>query len=83
MVYLQDCHFLIAQVEYQGQWRYARLLDCKPFINAYYHIQHRLELKYFLHAGQEAHRPQKSENWELKIEADLQVQAMDGWSVTQ
>ena len=33
---------IIAQVEYQGQTRYNRILDSKPFING-----HSLEFKYF------------------------------------
>ena len=72
---MQNCHARnqprFAQVEYRGQTRYARILDCKPFINTCYLIFHRLELKYFhfaqsfLNAQQAAHQPQQSENWEL------------------
>ena len=46
----QDCHPRIAQVEYQGQARYTRVLDIKSLIMIYYSIQHRLELKYLLFA---------------------------------
>ena len=44
-------------------------LERKPLIDTSYHIQHRLELKYFhfaqflLNAHWAAHWPQKSENW--------------------
>ena len=44
-------------------------IECKPLIDTSYHIQQRLELKYFhfaqflLNAHQAAHRPRKSENW--------------------
>ena len=37
-------HSSIAQVEYQGQTRYARNNDSKSFIHACYSIGHRLEL---------------------------------------
>ena len=47
----QDCCSLIAEVEYQGQTQYIRILELKPLINTSYHIQHRLELKYFLHTN--------------------------------
>ena len=33
---LMDFHFRIAQVEYRGQTRYDKILECKPFINTYY-----------------------------------------------
>ena len=39
--------FRIAQVEYQGQTRHTRILDCKPLIDTYYHIGCRLELDFF------------------------------------
>ena len=47
---LQDCHCQcrIARVEYQGQTRYTKTLDCKLFINTCYHIRHRLELIFSL-----------------------------------
>ena len=41
------CHSSIAQVEYQGQTRYARNIDSKSFIHTCYGIGHRLELSYF------------------------------------
>ena len=42
------CHSsMIAQVEYQGQTRYARNIDCKYFIHTYCSIGNRLELSYF------------------------------------
>ena len=57
--------------------RYTRILDCKPFIDTCYRIEHRLELKYFhfaqfllnahLAAQLAGHQTQKSENWELEI----------------
>ena len=37
----------VAQDEYQGQRRYARILENKHFIDTSYRIRHRLELKYF------------------------------------
>ena len=40
----------VAQVEYQGQTRYARTLEPKPFLDFYCCIGHRLELWYFLFA---------------------------------
>ena len=46
----QDYRSRNAQVEYQGQARYTRILECKPLINTSYRIRHRLdslELKYF------------------------------------
>ena len=39
--------FFLFQVEYQGQARYARILERKPLIDTSYSIQHRLEVKYF------------------------------------
>ena len=51
---------------------YFKILDSKPFIDTYYSIGHRLELKYFhfaqflLYAHWAAHWPQKSENWKLE-----------------
>ena len=68
-VWVQDWHTLISQVEYQGQTRNTRILECKPLIDTSDRIRHRLELKYFhfaqflLNAHQAAHRPRKSENW--------------------
>ena len=47
-----DCPSQIAQVEYQGQTLYTRVLECKPFINRCYCIGHSLELKYFHFAEQ-------------------------------
>ena len=44
---VQDCQSWIAQVEYQGQTRNTRILEHKPLVNTSYHIQHKLELKYF------------------------------------
>ena len=38
----------IAQVEYEFQTRYTRILDSKLLINRYNLIGHRLKLKYFL-----------------------------------
>ena len=64
---MQDCRSRIAQVEYQGQTRYTRILERKPLIDTSYRIQHRLELKYFhfaqflLNAHRAAHQPQKSD----------------------
>ena len=43
----KDFHFQIAQVDYQGQTRYTRILDCNPFISTCYSIGQRLELKFF------------------------------------
>ena len=66
---MQDCR---SRIEYQGQTRYARILDRKPFIDTCYRTGHRLELKYFqvhfavkfaqflLQAHRAAHRHQKS-----------------------
>ena len=68
-----DCCSRIAQVEYQGQTRYTRILDRKSFICISSSIGHRLELKYFhfaqflLNPHRAAHLPQKSENLELEI----------------
>ena len=45
---VQDCRSRIAQVEYQGQTQYFRILDSKPSIDICYRIGHRLELKTFL-----------------------------------
>ena len=39
--------FCVAQVEYQGQTRYTRIFERKPFINASHRVRRRLELKYF------------------------------------
>ena len=50
IILLQDFHFWIAQVEYWGQTRYTENLGRKTLINTYYHIQRRLELKYFVFA---------------------------------
>ena len=69
---MQDCHSLISEVEYQGQTNYTRILAYKAFINTYYCIGHRLELKYYVFAQvlllnnhQAAHQTQKNENWKL------------------
>ena len=70
---VQDCCSWIDQVEYQGQARYTRILERKPLIDTSYSIRHRLGLKYFhfahffLNTHRAAHRPRKSENWELEI----------------
>ena len=37
----------IAQVEYQGQTPYTRILQGKPFMDTSSYIGHRLELEYF------------------------------------
>ena len=76
---VQDCQSRIAQVEYQGQTLYTRILNCKPVIDICYRILHRLELKYFhyaqflLNARRAAHQPR----------ADVPDGIMGGWSVTQ
>ena len=44
---VQDCSARTFQVEYRGQTQYTRILERKPLIDISYHIQHRLELKYF------------------------------------
>ena len=44
---VQGCHCWIAQVQYQGQTRYIGIVDCKPFINIFCRIEHRLGLKFF------------------------------------
>ena len=70
---MQYCHSWIAQVEYQGQTQYTRILDSKPFIDTCCHIGYRLELKYLhfvqflLNAHWAADWPHKSEKWELEI----------------
>ena len=63
---------LTAQVGYQVQMLYTRILERKPLIITSYCIQHRLEFHlswFFLHAHWAAHQPRKleSENWELEI----------------
>ena len=79
---LAGCHSRIAQVEYQGQTLYIRILEHQPFIDTSYHIGHRLELKYF-HLAQfllygRKHlinlRKVKTENF--KFRTDLQDQVM-------
>ena len=65
--FVQDCHSQIVHDENQGQTRYTKFLTLNLLC---YQIGQRLELKYFLFLLNEhwaAHRPQKSENWELKI----------------
>ena len=63
---VQVYHFQIAEVKYQGQTRYTRILDSKPFFNTYCSIQYRFGLKYFpfaqflLNADLAAHQHQKS-----------------------
>ena len=47
MFCMQACHSRIAQVEYQGQTRYTRILDRRSFIDVCYRTGHRLDLKYF------------------------------------
>ena len=70
---VQDGRSRIAQVKYQEQARYTRILDRKLLIDTSFHIRHRLELKYFhfsnflLNAHRAAHQTWKSENWELQI----------------
>ena len=87
---VQGCCPQIAQVEYQGQARKTRILERKPWIDASYRIQHRLELKYF-HFTQFlliAHRgddwaPQKSEKLELEISSwDISSRSGYGWLVS-
>ena len=58
---VQNCRSWIAQVEYQGQASNTRILEHKPWIDTFYRIRHRLELKYF-HFAQfwAAHRLWKS-----------------------
>ena len=48
LICVQDCLSQIAQIEYQGQTQYTRILERKPLIHTSYCIQYRLELKYFL-----------------------------------
>ena len=38
---MQDFYVLIAQVEYQGQTRYTKILDSTPLIDTYYRIRYR------------------------------------------
>ena len=89
---MQDCHSLIAQVEYQGQTRYTKILDSKPLIDTFYCIGHRLELTFFslhnlcpllIYSVEQLIdlRNVKTEN--LKFSTDLLNWVMDGWSVTQ
>ena len=84
--WVMDCCSWIAKVEYQGHTLYTR---SKPLISTSYHIQHRLELKYFyfaqflLNAHQAGHWPEKVRTEKLKFRTDLQDQVMDGWSATQ
>ena len=60
---MQDYCSWIAQVEYQGQTQYTRLLEHKPLIDTSYRIGHRVELKcfhfaqFFLNVHQAAHQP--------------------------
>ena len=52
---MQDYHFRIDQVEYQGQTSYTSILDSKPFINTCYStvqvvaldIEHRIGVEIF------------------------------------
>ena len=54
-----------------GQTRYTIILDSKPVTDTCNLIGHGLELKdlaqFLLNAHRAAHRPQKSENWELEF----------------
>ena len=66
---------------YQGQTRYTRVLNLKPFIDVCYSIEHRLVLKYFLFASMLIEqlidlRKVRSEN--LKFRTDLRDRVMDG-----
>ena len=83
---LQDCQ--ITQVGYQGQTRYTRILDCKPFIYTYYSIGHGLEMKLFLftqflhNTYREAHLPWvkkwELETWKLGLIFEIEL-----WMVGQ
>ena len=44
---LLDCCSQIAQVEYQGQTSFTRILEIKCFIKTFYSTGHKLDLKYF------------------------------------
>ena len=65
---MQDCSSQIAQVEYQGQTLYTKILAHKPVFNTSYRIGHSLESKKFhfaqflLNSRRTAYQPQKSEN---------------------
>ena len=43
---MQDCPSQIAQVVYQGQTGYTRILERKQFMDTSYRNRHRLELKH-------------------------------------
>ena len=81
------CCSLIAQVEYQGQTRYAWILDSKPFINKCYGIGHRLELKYhhfavFAHFLLNNHlAAQQLQSEDLKFRTDIQDWVLGNWFV--
>ena len=74
---MQYCHSWIAQVEYQGQTQYTRILDSKPFTDTCCHIGNRLELKYLyfaqflLNAHWAADWPHKVKSQTLKFRTDL------------
>ena len=47
--FMQDLHFWSTDIEYhQGQIRHTSILESKPFVETYYIIRYRLDLKYFL-----------------------------------
>ena len=73
---LQDYPSSIAQVEYQSQTQYTRIIDYKPFINTCYHIECRLDLK-------DIHFAQFLLNGSQCSSDNSGDQVMDGWSVTQ
>ena len=88
----QDCHPRIAQVEYQGRTRYTRILDLKPFVDTYYSIQHRLDLKFphftYWHffcaiCIEQLMNLNKKRTENLNFGTDLQDQDMDCRSATQ
>ena len=45
---MQDCHSQIAQVEYQGQTQYTRILHRKSFINTCYFVDIALDIDWSL-----------------------------------
>ena len=83
----QDCCSLIAQVKYQGQTLYTRILDLKPFIDRCWHhcVALDIDLSWnIIHFAQfllNALWAARTDN--LKFRTDLQDQVLDGWSATQ
>ena len=84
---VQNCHFRIAQVEYQGQTQYTTIVDSKPLSIHVITLDRDWNGNIFTQVCSMLIeqlidlRKLRTEN--LKIRTDMQDWRLDGWSVTQ